>query len=100
MRSPLCVCTSQSESFSKLVAFTWKTPQNSCGFSHRLSSVLWPYAGLTGIHLSHLSTDFLLFHYEQISPGQNLSPLKPVAKLPLFVQDNMHSESLQGKRER
>lgn len=52
---------------------------------------------LTGIHSCHLSTGFLLFHYGQISPGQ--SPLKPVAKVLLFIQGSVHSESLQGKRE-
>lgn len=59
------------------------------------------YVVWTGIHSSHLSTGSLLFSYKQISTGQNLSPLKPVAKLCLsLLQHDMHSISLQGKKER
>lgn len=59
------------------------------------------YVVLTGIHSSHLRTGSLLFSYKQMSTGQNLPPLKPVAKRCLsLLQHNMHSISLQGKKER
>lgn len=59
------------------------------------------YAVLTGIHSSHLSTGLLLFSYKQISTGQNLPPLKPVAKRCLYLlQDGTHSVSLRGEKER